>query len=60
MAGAGAYQMIKDLQVRVKKLEGREDILVGALAEIYATSKGESEQPIQDILAGCIKELSLV
>lgn len=33
------------------------DVLAEALAEIKATSDGESTQPIADIIAGCIAEI---
>lgn len=33
------------------------DVLAEALAEVKATSDGESTQPIADIVAGCIAEI---
>lgn len=56
----GLYSFSTTLEEQRKEiqiLEKRESILVDAMAEIKATSDGKSDQPIKDIIDGCIKEL---
>lgn len=48
----------QNLERELIALERRESILVDAMSEIKATSDGQSDQPIVDIVAGCIMELS--
>lgn len=48
----------QNLERELIALERRESILVDAMSEIKATSDGQSDQPIADIVAGCLVELS--
>ena len=54
---AGNYQKLDALYKRLKEQERCNDIMASALSEIMATQKGESDQPIDVILDGCIKEI---
>lgn len=36
------------------------NILVEAMAEVKATSDGESDQPIADIVSGCLAEIAAI
>lgn len=45
MNGVGAHKMIKEIQVRVKKLEDREDILVSFDMSYMPTPAGEVYEP---------------
>lgn len=36
------------------------NILVEAMAEVKATSDGESDQPIADIVSGCLDEIAAI
>lgn len=45
-------------EVEYQKLCKHRDILADALSEIMATHQGNSKQPIQKILDGCIAEVA--
>lgn len=48
----------KLLRKENRRLRERERILIDALCEIKASHEGESDQPIKDIINGCMTELS--
>lgn len=48
---------IRQQDAEIKRLRARNWIMVEALSEIKATNDGDSSQPVEDILDGCVKEL---
>jgi len=50
-------QQLADQADKIQGLVAREEILVDAMAEIKASIEGHSDQPIEDIVHGCIDEL---
>ena len=51
-------KMSKRSYAELRKIRKREQTLIEAMAEIKATNDGESDQPIDDIIRGCITELN--
>lgn len=53
-------RVVSELRIELEKLrksKRRDEILTEAMAEIYATIQGQSDQPIERIVDGCRKEL---
>lgn len=53
-------RVVGELRTELEKLreaQRRDNILTAAMAEIYATVQGRSDQPIEKIVNGCRDEL---
>jgi CRISPR/Cas system-associated endoribonuclease Cas2 len=54
------YDALKAENESLRKDARLLDILAEAMAEVKATSDGESEQPIADIVSGCLAEIAAI
>ena len=56
----GDFRQLEKIVNRMRKDAQLLDILVEAMAEVKATSDGDSDQPISEIVSGCLAEIAAI